>query len=347
MDKQNISVRMNLAAFAFGLPGVSDRQNYIKALREELASVSDYADNFVVNALSVTGPNPLQYSGWGLGDLITTLRKILPFQADAEITVNALPGSVIYADILALRDNGVKRINFDMRSFVQDELDTLGRTYSPSAIEVFMRMVQRKITFFNYDVTLYYGLPGQTVESLNYSLEKAIQYMAMHITLLPYEDEEGPQRQTLYQEAVKTIGLTNFEQYTPYHFARPGYASLWNKLTYSNQPSLGLGVGVDWKVDGMYCKNTSDVAAYMAAEGNPSDTIVLAEEITQNMIESDAMKDELFNLRACDLASVTPELRARAMSLCERGFLVMEDNHIGMTLAGKADWRAVSTALTI
>jgi oxygen-independent coproporphyrinogen III oxidase len=347
MDKQDISVQINLASFAFGLPGVSDRQNYMKALKSELASAADYSDTFEVNALCITGPHPFQYNGTGIAEIIKTLAGIFTFQKNAEITVDALPGSVVLYDLLVMREHGVRRISFDIRSFIQSELDSLNRKYSPSSMEVFMRMVQQKVTFYNYDITLYYGIPGQTAESIHSSVDMAMRNMAMHITLLPFKGADNLLMQTLYLEALEVIGSTNYEQYTPYHFARPGFACEWNKLTYANQPSLGFGIGAHSKIEGVHCENTSDVSAYIAAEGVPSATIVGTKEITPENIKSDVIKNELFNLRDYDLSTAPNELRAQVVSLCERGLLAMDGTNIGLTLAGKVDWQAVATALTL
>jgi oxygen-independent coproporphyrinogen III oxidase len=347
MDKQDISVQINLASFAFGLPGVSDRQNYMKSLISELASVADYSDTFEVNALCITGPHPLQYNGTGIAEIIKTLAGIFTFQKNAEITVDALPGSVVLYDLLVMREHGVRRISFDMRSFIQSELDAIGRKYSPSSMEVFMRMVQQKVTFFNYDITLYYGIPGQTAESIHSSVDMAMRNMAMHITLLPFEGADYLLKQTLYQEALKVIRSTNYEQYTPHHFARPGFACEWNKLAYADQPSLGFGIGAQSKIEGVFCENTPEVSAYIAAEGVPSETIATTKEITPENIKSDAIKNELFNLKDYDLGTDPDELRTRVVSLCERGLLAMDGNRVILTSAGKADWQAVAAALTL
>lgn len=346
MGKQKISVQINIASFAHGIPGVSDRQKYTRALKAELASAADYAEDYTVDALCITGSNPMQYPPEAFMDIIETLRNILEFQQNTEFIVNALPGSVTYSDLHALQGHGVNRVSFDMYTFIQAELDALGRTYSPSAMEVFMRMVQLKMAFFNYDVTLYYGLPGQTLESFGFSIEQAIRYQAMHISLLPYEGANETELSIFYQQAVNILGLTSFQQYTPFHFARPEYFSRWVKSSYSNQPRLGFGAGTWSKIDGMFSQNTSDVGAYISAEGDPSSTISRMEAITANEIEVNSLLDGLFNLRNCDLKTYSSGLRGRTQSLCEHGFLAAENENVILAAAGKQNWPFVVNALT-
>ncbi len=345
MTRQNISAQINIAAFQNGIDGVSEREQYSRALKAELASAADYADDYAIESLVVTGSNVLQYPADGLTAIIDALRKYLPFQQNAEISVEALPGSVTYADLRILHDHGVNRASFDMRSFVQSELDALGRTYSTHAMEVFMKMVQLKMVFFNYDITLYYGLPGQTLESFGYSIEQAIKYQAMHITLLPFPGTDAAQLPDFYLQGVNIIGLTSFQQYTPYHFGRPGYFSQWIKGTYSNQPRLGFGAGACSRIDGVSSSNTSDVNAYIEAEGNPSATIVRMEPITPDEIELNTLLEGLFTFRVCDATQLSAELKDRLQQLYQKGLLVMNDDVVILTSPGKQDWTTIINTL--
>jgi oxygen-independent coproporphyrinogen-3 oxidase len=347
MTRQKISVQINLASFAHGTPGASDRHNYAEALKAELASAADYREDYIVEAICLTGPNPLQYPADKLTDIIETLKNNLEFQGDAEITVNAVPGSVTYADLSALRDHGVNRISFDMRTFVPAELDALGRTYAPRALEVFMRMVQLKMTFFNYDITLHYGLPGQTFDTLNFSIVQAIRYMGMHITLLAHDQIENSKRMDFYQEAVRIIGGTSFKQYTPIHFAREGYASRWNKVTCSNQPRLGFGVNAVSAIDGMISRNTADVRTCIEAAGDPSKLIAGMEPITQIKVDANTVLDSLFNLESCDLSLLSPEVEQCVSHLVDQGLIKKEDNMVTLTETGKMDWHIVASELAL
>lgn len=348
MVKQNVSVQMGIVPFAAGAEGAQDRQDYLRSLRCEIASAVDYAGDYTVNALCITGANPLQYRGESLAGLIVTLGNILELQKDAEITVDALPGSINRDDLVNLRNCGVTLIRFDACSFVQSELDALGRVYSTSAIEVFIRMVQRWITFFPFDITLYCGLPGQTAESFRYSLEQALRLKSAHLTVLPFDDAAEPAFASWYPGAVSLITSSGFKQYTPHHFARDGFESLWNRLSFSNLPRLGFGAGARSLIDGIRGENTPDPAAYIAAGGSPEGVINRVELITRPDVESGNVKDALYNLEEYDLAAACPELRERAAALCRRGFLAASsDNRVSLTNEGRANWRAVSIALAL
>lgn len=347
MDKQNLSVQINIAPFDYGLPGVMNRQNYTKALMNEILSAIDYADDYVIGALYITGSTPLQYPKETLAEIIDELKQNLPFLPTIEITIHALPGSVTYGDLRTLYDHGVNRISFDMRTFVQSELDAIQRTYAPRSMEVFMRMVQLKMIYFNYDVTLYYGLPGQTLESLCFSIEQAIRFMAAHITLLPHQEVGNIDYTTYYQEAVKNITSMGFEQYTPIHFARPGFSSIWNKLAYSTQPRLGFGVGAISNIDSMVIHNVNDVHAYMSANGDPSKTIQKVEPISQTDVEHYSLINKLFNLEKCDTDTSNLELKKQIDQCCEIGLFSANGNIVTLTESGKANWQSVINHLKI
>jgi oxygen-independent coproporphyrinogen-3 oxidase len=345
MADQNLSVQVNLAAFTPGKAGADDRRRYVQALKAEIACAADYADDYTIDALYIAGPHPFQYPADGLADILQTLAETIPIQPNAEITIDALPGSVTFYDLRILQGQGVNRLRFDMQTFVQAELDALERTYAPSAIEVFMKMVNVKLTFFNYDVTLRYGLPGQTLESFAYSIEQAIQYQAMHITLLPAIQGKPAERSAFYRLAAAVIGQTSFQQYSPYHWARPGYFSRWVQSTYANQPLLGLGVGAQSTIDGQRCVNVSDVEAYIAAHGDPSKAIAHAEALAPASLLANQILDRWFNLHVCPRSAIAPELSERIQSLCGQGLLIANDAVVLLTDAGKQDWKAVETAM--
>jgi oxygen-independent coproporphyrinogen-3 oxidase len=345
LELQNLSVQINLAAFAFGLPGVEDRKNYLKALHGEMEALADYVDSYRVDAIRFTGPHTMQYNGSGIRELLGTLQGILRFDPKAEISVDATPGSVVYFDMLEMMKQGVKRISFDMGSFVQAELDTLGRTYSTSSMEVFMRLVQRKLTFFSYDISLFYGLPGQTAESLVTSIEEAQRNMAMHITLLPYPGADWHLLADLYSEALRTLSESSFEQYTPHHFARPDFACRWNKLRYSPQARIGLGIGAQSIMEGSLCLNTPDLAAYLASNGEPEKTIAMVREITKEDTEANQVRDALFNLNSCNLNGLNQALSERIQELLEYGLLQRDDSQVTLSQAGRSNWPIVDMTL--
>lgn len=346
MDKQNLAVQINLAAFKHGIDGSIERKQYIEALKTELYSAADYAEDYVVDTLFITGTNPMQYPVDALTNIIDTLKANLQFQREAEITIYALPGSITYGDIHALHEHGVNRISFDMQTFIQSELDVLGRTYAHSAMEVFMRMVQLKMVFFNYDITLYYGIPGQNADTLLHSLDQAIKYMGMHITLLPYENADKSTKMELYQTALQAFKLTSYEQYTPRHFCRHGFSSWWSKLTYSMKPLLGFGVNAESRIDGMITRNVANISSYINAAGNPEKIITGIEPITQTRLEAGTILNDLFNLKTSELTSLDPEVTKRVQLLAQRNLITINNDRISLTDTGMSDWEQIASGLT-
>lgn len=347
MEKQNLAVQINLASFKHGIEGADDRKRYIDALKNELLSAADYAEDYSVDTLFITGTDPMQYPVDALTSIIDTLKSNLDFQREPEITVFALPGSVTYGDIHALHEHGVNRISFDMQTFVRSELDILGRTYAHSAMEVFMRMVQLKMVFFNYDITLYYGIPGQTADTLLHSLDQAIKYMGMHITLLPYYNADKTKKMELYQAALQALKVTSYEQYTPRHFCRHGFSSRWSKQTYSMKPQLGFGYMAKSQVDGMITTNVTDINDYINAAGDPEKVITSIEPITKSRLDASMILNNLFNLDTFDLTSPDPEVTRRVQLLAQQGLIELNSDRISLTDTGISDWERIASELTL
>lgn len=345
MAKQKITVEVAIHSFAHGKEGLQDRQDYLQALRSELESAADYAEDYEIDTIAITGDHPLQYPAHALADILRKLRNSIPLGKEPEITLYARPGSVTYADMFTLRDQGLNRVSFDMQSFVPQELDALGRTYSPRAMEVFMRMVQLKLVFFNYDITLGYGLPGQTLESLAYSVEQAIHFQAMHLTLQPYPGADPQLLEQYYQHAAGIIGLTSFQQYTPYHFARPGYFCRWLQAAYSNQPRLGFGAGAQSRIEGVASVNTSNVRTYIIANGDPQKLIESIQPVTEIYVQANDLLDSLYNQHVCSLEGFNPDLCLRIQTLCDQKLLIADEKVVLLTQFGKMKWPLVAANL--
>lgn len=114
----------------------------------------------------------------------------------------------------------------------------------------------------NFDLRLFYGLPGQTEESLIVSLDRAARMYGRHISLLPWNGNmPKTDAARLYAKGRTFLTEAGYEEYIPGRFGKEGARI----RLYEETPAewMGLGLGAVSQMDGMRFCNTDDLAAYI------------------------------------------------------------------------------------
>src|SRR5690606_10194672 len=164
------------------------------------------------------------------------------------------------ADKLAvMKAGGVNRISFGVQSFNNTLLNRIGRIHNTDDVYRSLELA-RQAGFSNLSIDLMFGLPGQTVEDLEHSLQEALKLDLTHYSIyglkieentlfyrlyqrneLPLPDEEDEVR--MYQVIMDRLQSSGFVQYEISNFAKPGYASKHNITYWKNRSYYGLGAG--------------------------------------------------------------------------------------------------------
>ena len=110
------------------------------------------------------GGTPTTLSNQQLSLVLSTIREWFPLEPQAEVTIEAHPDAMTAPYLDALVDTGFNRISFGAESMNQDELVSIGRAGSASAISRAAELA-RECGFENINLDLMYGLPGQTRKS--------------------------------------------------------------------------------------------------------------------------------------------------------------------------------------
>ena len=125
-----------------------------------------------------------------LARILDGLRERFPLSPDAEVTLEANPGTVDRAYLRAVRELGVNRLSLGVQSVHEDELRLLGRIHSwedaVGAVEA-----ARAAGLENVNLDLIYGLPGQTLARWQETLEAALSLEPDHLSLYALTLEEG------------------------------------------------------------------------------------------------------------------------------------------------------------
>lgn len=239
---------------------------------------------------ALTGPVGSVYFGGGTptalpADLLcATVAAVLGqlnLASNAEITLEANPGTVEADTLARLRDIGVNRLSLGLQSTDDALLARLGRIHRYGD---FLRAYEaaRRAGFANISVDLMFALPGQTLAGLADSLRSVAALGPEHISCyclrveagtpfadqlsagtldLPGEDEAAD----MLALVRRTLAGASYDPYEISNFCRPGYASRHNLTYWRGDDYLGVGCAAASFLAGARCANTPDLAAYLAA----------------------------------------------------------------------------------
>ena len=126
------------------------------------------------------GGTPSLLSAEALAEILRQVRMLLPLSLDAEITLEANPGTVEADKFAAFRDAGVNRLSMGIQSFNGVHLQALGRIHS--AAEATSAIVIAQQHFENINLDLMYGLPGQTQQQALQDVQTALSFSPAHLS---------------------------------------------------------------------------------------------------------------------------------------------------------------------
>ncbi len=157
------------------------KERYIKALLSDLAGEAGRAANRPVETIFMGGGTPSLFTPSEIQDLLKGVRALFPLVENAEVTMEANPGTVECGSPAGYRDAGVNRLSIGAQSFDDELLSKLGRIHSSVEITRAVREAQDG-GFDNINIDLMHGLPDQTVEMAMADLMSAIELEPAHIS---------------------------------------------------------------------------------------------------------------------------------------------------------------------
>ncbi|MCP5091965.1 MAG: radical SAM family heme chaperone HemW [Gammaproteobacteria bacterium] len=157
------------------------RQRYLEALLVDLANEASRAAGRTIESIFLGGGTPSLFSPDEIGRLLDGVRAGFDVAGDAEITMEANPGTVECGEPAGYRDAGVNRLSYGGQSFHDELLKKIGRIHSSDDI---VRAVTdaRRSGIDNINIDLMHGLPGQDVTTALEDIRSAIDLNPAHIS---------------------------------------------------------------------------------------------------------------------------------------------------------------------
>ena len=311
------------------LSGPSDEETkdrYIEALLQEIHA-AEHTEDYEIVSVFIGGGTPSALKAEAIASVMRTLQEKFFFCEDAEVTIEANPGTVDPEKLTIYRNVGINRLSLGLQSTDAEELKLLGRIHS---YEEFLKSYEwaREAGFSNINIDLMFAIPGQTGEAWRQHLYQVAELNPEHISAYSLIIEEGtpfaeqnldlPDEDTeyqMYEDTAEILERYGYRQYEISNYAKQGYmcrhnAGYWQRLEY-----LGFGLGASSLYGGMRFSNTHQMQEYLKESRNPDqirkDVTVLSrnEQIEEFMFLglrmtegiSEKKFEENFNVRLMDI----------------------------------------------
>jgi len=232
---------------------------YLAALIVDLEAALPAIWGRPIVTVFIGGGTPSLMSGATVDALLAALRMRLPLLPEAEITLEANPGTVEAERFAAYRDAGINRLSLGIQSFDDAKLAALGRIHSGDEARRAINIALAHFDRVNLD--LMFALPQQTLEEARRDVATAIatgvsHISAYHLTLEPNtafahappplpDEDLAADMQDMVEE---TLAAAGFDHYETSAYARPGQRCAHNLNYWSFGDYLGIGAGAHSKI---------------------------------------------------------------------------------------------------
>ena len=233
---------------------------FVDVLCQEIEWVSNSNPGHVVHTIYFGGGTPTLLTSSQYARILDTIHTHFSVLPTAEITTEANPDDLTDTDkLLVLYDLGIRRLSIGVQSTHQSQLELFGRLHNTDTVTQAVENA-RAAKFENISLDLIYGIPQQTMEMWEQTLQHTLTLSPEHLSLyaLGVEPKTAMEywiRQNkldapdddlaadMYEQATTVLGEVGYIQYEIANWAKPGFESQHNKQYWQNQPYLGLGPG--------------------------------------------------------------------------------------------------------
>lgn len=233
---------------------------YIDALIADLEQDLPAVWGRTVETVFFGGGTPSLFSPEGIDRLLADVRARIPLKPEAEITLEANPGTVDHARFKGFREAGINRLSIGIQSFQPELLKKIGRIHSGTEAITAVEAAHQA-GFKNFNLDLMFGLPGQTQKQALQDLQMARDLQPAHISWYELTIEPNtwfhrhpPQRpddDTLWemQQAGRTLlEAAGYQRYEVSAYGRAQRQCRHNMNYWQFGDYLGIGAGAHAKI---------------------------------------------------------------------------------------------------
>lgn len=259
-----------------------DWQDYKNRLLDEIKSYGNaVGGDYFVDTVFIGGGTPSLLEAGTIQDMVHQIKESFQVNRDAEITIEANPGTLGKEKLEEYLAVGINRLSMGIQSFDDDLLAALGRAHGKKeAIEAYK--MGREVGFKNISLDLMFAIPTQTMEIWEASLCELVHLNPEHVSFYGLSYEEGtPFDQArirkeiipvddkldrmMYGKALSLLKDNGYEHYEISSMAKAGFQCKHNLKYWSMDDYLGMGIGAHSFIRGNRISNTRSWEGYFSA----------------------------------------------------------------------------------
>lgn len=250
-----------------------------KSKNNRLNFENDIEDLILVNTIYIGGGTPSIISENHIEKIINKIKECFEIINNPEITIEINPGTVNKEKLEKYHKLGINRISIGLQSTCDKLLNLLGRIHSYKEFEEVYEMA-RNIGFENINVDLMIGLPIQTIEDVEKSLQQIVNKSPEHISvysliveentpmfdLIENGDLELPKEileRNMYWKVKNFLQENGYKHYEISNFAKPGYESKHNLNCWNQASYIGFGVSAHSYFNNKRYSNIDNIKQYI------------------------------------------------------------------------------------
>lgn len=279
---------------------------YIDALIKEIGL---RAKDYIIKTIFIGGGTPSYLDLKNMKKLLETIKK-LDLKKDLEFTIECNPGTLEDEKLILMKNMGVNRISMGLQTTHNNLLKSIGRIHSFEEFKDNFKKA-RSIGFNNINIDLMFGLPNQSVEEWEESLNEITKLKPEHISaysliveegtafyklyennklILPNEEDE----RLMYNSTLNILKKYGYNQYEISNFSFKGKECKHNIVYWDLDDYLGLGSSSSSYIDGIRYKNFEDIEEYIMNIKSNDSAIM---ETYRNTMEDNMSEFIFMNLR--------------------------------------------------
>ncbi|KAF6248357.1 radical SAM enzyme [Scenedesmus sp. NREL 46B-D3] len=239
--------------------GTQDRmQAYVDLVCAEVKATRPLG-HAPLTTVSFGGGTPSLVPPHLLESILSALQQQFGIAADAEVSLEADPGTFDLQRLLQYKALGVTRVSMGVQSFQEDLLKACGRSHSLSDVYAAIDAATAA-RLPSWSLDLISGLPGLKLPGWQHSLDQAVAAAPDHISVYDLQVEEGtpfarwfsgdgsplpkePEAVAMFEAASATLTAAGYEHYEISNYAKPGHRSRHNQVYWKCQPYYAFGLG--------------------------------------------------------------------------------------------------------
>lgn len=260
---------------------------YVKYLLQEIKEVGsnnkiDFQngkdDLFIVKTIYIGGGTPSLIESKYIKEIMQTIQTNFEIEKNVEVTIEVNPGTVTLEKLEDYVKSGINRLSIGLQSTHEHLLKEIGRIHTYLEFLDTFRFA-REAGFENINVDLMIGLPNQTTQEVQDSVEEIVSMEPEHISVysLILEDEtplakkveqglELPNEEIerkMYWEVKKTLEKNGYNHYEISNFSKPGFESKHNMDCWNQKEYVGFGIAAHSYTNGIRYSNITNIEQYI------------------------------------------------------------------------------------